>query len=232
MTFWCCGALIVAIFDSVKNVALSVKHVLVFSGLIYMRFLGASSTPSGQKTTLNFSSLYLILSLILVCGGCVDSSDNLSRSEKADIGSEVHLYYTVGILEPDKITSGWLITRHIDRGAEVHYLPEGAAPPEKGTAFDLPGARWSRNAQRATYEEILYTESSSDSALFRIGSLLHASEFSAWILPTDSPEKKFDMLLKKFSFESNREMAFTFLDSLWRNDGVLSESLVREFGGL
>jgi len=123
-------------------------------------------------------------------------------------------YYTTGLLEPDKLASAWLIVRHIDPGGEVAFLEEEAEPPPGATPFDLPGARWSRQGRRTTYQTILEDHELEDPELVRIGQLMGASEFSYWMLEPMSPEGRFDRKMKAFAAEDDVDAAFAFLDQI------------------
>jgi hypothetical protein len=113
--------------------------------------------------------------------------------------------------------------------ADVLLLQNDESVPADATAFDLPGAQWSRQARYSTYETILRTEGITDSTLLKIGGLIHASEFSSWILSFDSDEGRFDRLMKELSLAGDIESAHAFLDSLYARDGALDEELYRRF---
>ncbi len=130
-------------------------------------------------------------------------------------------YYTAGVLEPDRVASGWLIARHVAPQAEVLLLPEAAEPPPGAVPFDLPGAKWSRSATRSTYETILAECSSEDPALLEIGALIRAGEISFWMLEPDSPQGRFDRKLRALALEDDADGAFAYLDEVYRRGGAV-----------
>lgn len=136
-----------------------------------------------------------------------------ARSAEVEPGT---VYYTVGVLEPDRLASAWLIARHVDRGASVRLLPDGEAAPPGGVPFDLPDAGWSRAATRSTFETILASADLDDPGLRRIAAWVRASEFSYWMLEPGSPEMRFDRAMKEFSERRDVEGAFRYLDRLYR----------------
>lgn len=133
------------------------------------------------------------------------------------------VYYTLGVLEPDRLASAWLIRRHVDPGARVLLLPEGEEAPARGVPFDLPDARWSRGASRSTFETILATEEITDPALVAVGRLVRASELAYWLLEPGSPEDRFDRTMKELALERDAEAAFDFLDRVYRAGGAVPE---------
>jgi len=130
------------------------------------------------------------------------------------------VYYTVGALEPDRLASAWLIARHVDPGARVELLPEGAEPPAGGVPFDLPDAAWSRRATQTTFEAILAAEGLDGPALRRIAGWVRAGEISYWMLEPGSPEERFDLTMKDFSRRRDVEAAYRYLDRLGRDPEV------------
>lgn len=124
------------------------------------------------------------------------------------------VYYTIGVLEPDRLASAWLISRHVDPQARVELLPEGAEPPEGGVPFDLPDAAWSRRATQTTFETILSAEGLDDPALRRIAGWVRAGEISYWMLEPGSAEERFDLTMKDFSRRRDVEAAYRYLDRL------------------
>jgi len=135
-------------------------------------------------------------------------------------GEEARTYYTIGVLEPDRLASAWLIVRHVAQDAEILLLEEGKTPPALGEPFDLPGARWSRSASRSTYETILATEGITDPALVAIGRLIRAGELAFWLLEPGSPEERFDRKMKSFALERDDASAFAYLDRVYSNGGA------------
>jgi hypothetical protein len=130
-------------------------------------------------------------------------------------------YYTAGILEPDRVASAWLIARHVDPGAEVLLMPEGAEPPPGAVPFDLPGAKWSRSARRSTYETILAERSIEDPALVAIGALIRVGELSYWMLKPDSPAERFDRKMRALALEEDAEAVYAYLDRVYRRGGAV-----------
>jgi hypothetical protein len=138
----------------------------------------------------------------------------------ADAGT---VYYTAGVLEPDRVASAWLIARHVDPQAQVLLLAEDAEPPAGATPFDLPGAAWSRQASRSTYETILESSGLEDPALAAIGRLIRAGELAFWLLEPGSPDERFDRTLTDLTRDGDAEAAFAYLDRVYRNDGAVPE---------
>jgi hypothetical protein len=168
---------------------------------------------------------------LLVCATSLYASPQSSQrdalhsesAEPAD-GDSRETYFTRRPLEPDNLSSAWLIARHIDPGAEVLFLDEKTEPSPGATAFDLPGARWSRQGPKTTYETVLEDRSVENRALLRIGQLVRASELSSWMLEATSPEGRFDRRLKALAAEDDIESAFTFLDAIFESRGEVPET--------
>ncbi len=139
-------------------------------------------------------------------------------------GAELPRYYTVGILEPDRVASAWLIARHVAPEAEVLLLPEGAEPPPDAVPFDLPGAEWSRSATRSTYETILAERPGEDPALAAIGALIRAGEISYWMLEPDSPQGRFDRRMRALALEDDVAAVYAYLDEVYRRGGAVPPS--------
>lgn len=132
---------------------------------------------------------------------------------------ETATYYTLGVMEPDRVASAWLIERHVAPGARVLLLPEGDEPPADGEPFDLPGARWSRRASRSTFEIILDDQGIDDPALVAMGELIRAGELAFWMLEPGSPEERFDRTLKEHALEDDVEAAYAYLDRVYAAGG-------------
>lgn len=168
---------------------------------------------------------------VLVCAAALCASAQSSQqgaddreSGEPEDGDSRGNYFTRRPLEPDNLSSAWLIARHIDPGAEVRFLDEEAEPPLGATAFDLPGSRWSRRGPKTTYETVLEDRSVEDSVLLRIGQLVRASELSSWMLEATSPEGRFDRTLKTLAAEGDTETAFEFLDEIFESGGKVPEA--------
>ncbi len=93
----------------------------------------------------------------------------------------------------DRLASAWLIQRFIDRKARFVWLKHPKDCPANALGFDFDGARFTHVGYRVTFETLLASFGlESDSALMRIGAIVHALDVGG-----DAPEAAgFEMLLK------------------------------------
>lgn len=165
----------------------------------------------------------LVLALVALALLSAAPRSLTAATPRGSAGEEAPTYYTIGVLEPDRLASAWLIARHIAPEARLLLLEEDASPPSQGEPFDLPGARWSRTASRSTYETILATEDLTDPALVAIGRLIRAGELAYWLLEPGSPEERFDRTMKSFALDRDDAAAFAYLDRVYGSGGAPPE---------
>jgi len=152
--------------------------------------------------------------------------DDAATSESVDgpspsADAEAPDYYSSGIPEPDKIASGWLITRHLDPGATVAFLPKDAPAPADAVPFDLPGATWARQPARSTFETILTLEQIDDPVLITLGDLIRIGEISFWNLEPGTPEERFDRGMKTLAQQDDVQGMYAFLDKVYSTGGAV-----------
>jgi hypothetical protein len=81
----------------------------------------------------------------------------------------------------DRITCPWLITKFIDPGAEILYIPAGqvleVAAREDAISFDAPGARYTHRDGKCSFEVLIEDyHLDSDPALVRLAKIVHAAD--------------------------------------------------------
>ena len=85
------------------------------------------------------------------------------------------LWATRKPLWADQLASAWVIRRFIDPEARLLWLEKTQECPESAISFGFPGAAFSNNNERVTFEEILAGfKLDKNTALLRIGALIHA----------------------------------------------------------
>jgi hypothetical protein len=74
----------------------------------------------------------------------------------------------------DRLASGWLIRRFIDRDAKFAWIARPSECPKKAVGFDFDGAEFTHVGNRVTYEVLLTSFSlETDPALAAIGAAVH-----------------------------------------------------------
>ncbi|MHC1744913.1 MAG: chromate resistance protein ChrB domain-containing protein [Syntrophobacteraceae bacterium] len=84
----------------------------------------------------------------------------------------------------DRIASGWLIRRLVDRDAEFGFIPQGSDWKElDGIAFDIPGANLSHRRGRCTFCTILKEYAIQDRIMDQICAIVDAADSVNDLLP-------------------------------------------------
>ena len=83
----------------------------------------------------------------------------------------------------DRIACPWLISRFIDPGAEILYVPVDQvlqeAQRQEAISFDAPGARYTHRGGKCTFEVLIEDHQLSDNpALARLASIVHAADIA------------------------------------------------------
>lgn len=73
----------------------------------------------------------------------------------------------------DRLASAWLIRQFIDPAAEILWLDSPEDCPEDALGFDFDGAAFSHVGQRVTFETLLASFQLENTALSRIGAVVH-----------------------------------------------------------
>jgi len=84
----------------------------------------------------------------------------------------------------DRIACPWLITKFIDPGAEILYVPASTvldvAAAQDAVSFDAPGARYDHRDGKCTFEVLIDDyKLGGDSALIRLAKIVHAADIAA-----------------------------------------------------
>ena len=84
----------------------------------------------------------------------------------------------------DRIACPWLITKFIDPGAEILYVPGSTvldvAAAQDATSFDAPGARYDHRDGKCTFEVLIDDYNlGGDPALIRLAKIVHAADIAA-----------------------------------------------------
>jgi hypothetical protein len=88
-------------------------------------------------------------------------------------------YVTRPTLEPDKLSSIWLIKRHVDPEARFDFVDD-ARPLTNGIPFDTAEAEFRRYANISCFESILRKHPSSDPGIQQLGQRIHDLEINYW----------------------------------------------------
>ena len=83
----------------------------------------------------------------------------------------------------DRIACPWLISRFIDPGAEILYVPADQvlqeAQRQDAISFDAPGARYTHRGGKCTFEVLIEDYQLSDNpALARLANIVHAADIA------------------------------------------------------
>lgn len=94
---------------------------------------------------------------------------------------EAHtVYVTEYGLGPDKWATAWLLTRHVDPGAQLKILERGAAPPEGAVPFDALAAQIRRVGNRSAFEVAQKNFALDDPTLDALTAIVHEIEINFW----------------------------------------------------
>ncbi|MCP3914313.1 MAG: chromate resistance protein [bacterium] len=159
------------------------------------------------------------LAVLGLCVGC-------GRPAEQAPASSSQSFYSIGLHEPDKVCSAWVISRHIRPGATVELLPQGSAPPDGAVPFDMPAARWARHPRRSTFRTILEMEEVDDRALENMASYVDTAELSFWSLEPGSPAEQFDQTLRDLVIAGDLQATYAYLDSVYEADGAVGADAV------
>jgi hypothetical protein len=83
----------------------------------------------------------------------------------------------------DRIACPWLITKFIDPGAEILYVPADQvlyeAKRQDATSFDAPGADYTHRDGKCTFEVLIEDYNlDRDAALIRLAKIVHAADIA------------------------------------------------------
>jgi len=96
-----------------------------------------------------------------------------------------HLYVTWDVLEPDRVSSLWVMKRFVDPQARFHYQPVFSRIT-RGTPFDTPEAKIRRSGARSATEVLLAEHHlNSDPKLARLARMTHFAEITPWMAGSD-----------------------------------------------
>ncbi|WP_152208395.1 chromate resistance protein ChrB domain-containing protein [Marinobacter changyiensis] len=93
-------------------------------------------------------------------------------------------YGTWQSLEPDSWASVWLIRTHIDPDADIVIRPAGSRLDVE-TPFATPDSAYSRDKQSSGFEKLLGHIEEPDTALIRMGEIIHGMESATWSFEED-----------------------------------------------
>ncbi len=84
----------------------------------------------------------------------------------------------------DRIACPWLMRRFIDPAAEILYVPADrvleVAERERGRSFDAPGAEFTHQGNRCTFEVLIDAfDLGGDPALVRLARIVHAADIAS-----------------------------------------------------
>lgn len=116
----------------------------------------------------------IVLAAFLVIGG-------QKRQRDTETTPTEHLYVSWDTMEFDKCVAAWLISRFIDKDAKFVLYPQGTEIGQ-GTAFDVPGAEWSRKHRKCTSQCVLESIENPDPAVEKIVSIASKTELNFWQL--------------------------------------------------
>jgi hypothetical protein len=103
-----------------------------------------------------------------------------------------------GGIHIDRAACAWLISRHIDDGAEFVFVADPADVPADATAFDIPGTELSHHAGDCSFETILRRYDLDDPVLWQIAAIVHEADLDDQRY--DVPEAAgMDMILRGLS---------------------------------
>ncbi len=90
-----------------------------------------------------------------------------------------HLYSTSEILEPDKLSSIWLIKRFVDKDAQFKFYSSDELISE-GVPFDVPQAELRISKNTSTFESIVKKFNIIDPKVKQIAEIIHDIEINYW----------------------------------------------------
>lgn len=154
-----------------------------------------------------------------------------SDDGRQDIDME-HVYASWDTMEFDKYVAAWLIMRFIDPNAEFVFYPHGTEIIE-GTAFDVPGAAWSRKHRKCTSQCIWESIKKTDPAAERIVSIAGKVELNFWQLGRwPDAQSCFDdvqkIIAENSDFKKSLEQTTKYFDALYERLKEENSSLEKE----
>ncbi|WP_299968751.1 chromate resistance protein ChrB domain-containing protein [uncultured Roseobacter sp.] len=131
------------------------------------------------------------------------------------------VYVTWEGIGPDKWASIWLLRRHIDPQAEIHFVDPGVMPDD-GTAFDIPGSDYMRAGPITTFEALLASDLGSgiDSPdVARMAEIINEMEVSRWHITASSNTGLVERGFRNLQFRFDRDAVpfscyMSFFDNL------------------
>ena len=143
------------------------------------------------------------------------------------IGEEV--FVTWDGLEVDKLSSMWLIKRHISPGATIKLLPKGT-PVDEGTPFDIPDAGISRKFNQSSFDSLMGQYNLQDPKLQQIAFLIRDIELNTWETKRYKKSAEielyfFDLIQSHLDRDVLIERSYSYFDVLYGMDsGILEEN--------
>lgn len=99
-----------------------------------------------------------------------------------------HLYTTWDVLEVDRVSAMWVLTRYVDPEAHFYFVSPFTTT-RIGIPFDLPEAEARRTSSQSTTEVLVARAGrENDSALSRLAAVAHQFEIMPWAAPTSEDE--------------------------------------------
>jgi len=88
-------------------------------------------------------------------------------------------YATWTGIGPDKWASAWLISYHLEPGANIQFV-ETKKPILNATAFDVPIAKYKRTSEHTTYESLVADFNNTDPVLNELAIIVRDIEIFGW----------------------------------------------------
>ncbi|MCG8670817.1 MAG: chromate resistance protein, partial [Pseudomonadales bacterium] len=124
--------------------------------------------------------------------------------------------------EPDAIASAWLLSRHLDPGAEVEFRSVNS-PYRDGIPFAIAGVDLARDGRHSTFEKILNSKNNDNPHLAKLGQYLNVIEVNPWRvsehrLAADTITANYRQLQKHFQPNSVPMDCYgAFFDALYKS---------------
>jgi len=128
-------------------------------------------------------------------------------------------YYTTDLLEPDRISSAWIIKKFVDTSAVFHFTKRDSVI-SGGISFDIPSSRFRRYPKYSTAMSIVKFHKITDDRAIKLAELINEIELNNWgTQKSEQASKLNDDLLRLI--EGNKDLhkvlreAFVYLENMF-----------------
>jgi len=158
------------------------KNKVLLNGIVSLDYFRAPNREKAEKTITNCKELIENLKVAEGKTQLVEEDRPIKIHNKNEFQNKT--WITRKGLHIDRIASGWLIKRFIDKGAKLFFISENGIV-KNGIGFDVYNTEFTHRGEDCTFETLLKSFDLKDPILVEIAEIVH---------DIDLKDRKFDRL--------------------------------------